>query len=148
MALKRKAEKPRKTGRRKQNPIIFIVCEGKDTEVSYFKNFNSRYTRVDVRIADKGAIGKNKGKYTDPENIVKKAKNIVLENKDIINEENGDRVWCVFDTDINYNNNNAVQSKVDEINKAKNIANKHKIRLGISNPCFELWYLLDRKSVV
>lgn len=59
-----------------------------------------------------------------------------------IDEKTGDRVWCVFDIDINYNNNNAVQSKIAEIQKAKSYSDKNKIRLGMSNPCFELWYLL------
>ncbi|WP_278319566.1 RloB family protein [Clostridium tepidiprofundi] len=59
-----------------------------------------------------------------------------------MNEKDGDRVWCVFDVDINYNTNRAIQSKIEEIQKAKKIADKNKIKLGISNPCFELWYLL------
>ncbi|WP_082204383.1 RloB domain-containing protein [Clostridium homopropionicum] len=42
---------------------------------------------------------------------------------------------------MNYKNNNTIQSKIDEIEKAKPIADKNKINLGISNPCFELWFL-------
>ncbi|MBW6411671.1 RloB family protein [Clostridium weizhouense] len=143
MGLKRSAEKPREQLRKKRklNPTIVIICEGKDTETIYLDNFNSKYTKVDVRIADKNSKGKNKGKATDPENLVKKA--IEIKEKDYdINEEDGDRVWCVFDVDINYNNNNAMQSKINEIQKAKTLSSKNKIRLGISNPCFELWYLL------
>ncbi|MBN1037070.1 RloB domain-containing protein [Clostridium botulinum] len=141
--LKRTAEKSREQLRkkRKQNPTIVIICEGKDTETIYLDNFNSKYTKVDVRIADKNSKGKNKGKATDPENLVKKAIEISKKDYDI-NEKDGDRVWCVFDIDINYNNNNAMQSKINEIQKAKTLSNKNKIRLGISNPCFELWYLL------
>lgn len=141
--LKRTAEKSREQLRkkRKQNPTILIICEGKDTETIYLENFNSKYTKVDVRIADRNSKVKNKGRATDPENLVKKA--IEIQNKDYdINEKDGDRVWCVFDVDINYNNNNAVQSKIDEIQKAKILSNKNHIRLGISNPCFELWYLM------
>ena len=141
--LKRTAEKSREQLRkkRKQNPTIVIICEGKDTETIYLDNFNSKYTKVDVRIADKNSKGKNKGKATDPENLVKKAIEISKKDYDI-NEKDGDRVWCVFDIDINYNNNNAMQSKINEIQKAKTLSNKNKIRLGISNPCFEFWYLL------
>ncbi|KFX54716.1 RloB domain-containing protein [Clostridium botulinum] len=143
MGLKRRAEKSREQlrKRKKANPTIVIICEGKDTETMYFDNFNSKYTKVDVRIADKNSKGKNKGKATDPENLVRKAIEISKKDYDI-NEKDGDRVWCVFDVDINYNNNNATQSKIDEIQKAKVLSNKNKIRLGISNPCFELWYLL------
>ncbi len=141
MKLKKIAESSRKRGIRKVNPTIVIVCEGKETEVDYFNGFNSRYTRVDVIVPDKNSRGKNKSKSTDPESLVEKAI-YYKENKYDIDEKDGDRVWCVFDVDINYNNNNAVKSKIDEIEKAKKISDKKKIKLGISNPCFELWYLL------
>lgn len=144
MGLDRKGEKSRdqlrNKKRRKLNPIIVIICEGKDTETTYFENFNSKYTKVDVRVADKKSKGKNKGKATDPESLVRKAVEIKKEYQ--IDEKNGDRVWCVFDVDINYNNNNAIESKIQEIQKSRTVASKSKIRLGVSNPCFELWYLL------
>lgn len=141
--LKRTAEKSREQLRkkRKPNPTIIIICEGKDTETTYFENFNSKYTKVDVRIIDKSSKGKNKGRATDPESLVKKSIEILAKDYDI-NEKDGDRVWCIFDVDINYNNNNAIQNKVTEISKAMILSKKNHIRLGISNPCFELWYLL------
>ena len=141
--LKRTTEKSREQLRRKRkpNPTIVIICEGKDTETTYFENFNSKYTKVDVRIIDKSSKGKDKIRATDPESLVKKSIEILSKDYDI-NEKDGDRVWCIFDVDINYNNNNAIQSKISEINKAKILSNKKHIRFGISNPCFELWYLL------
>lgn len=142
MGLKRRAEKSReKRIPRKVNPTILIICEGKETEVSYFKNFNSRYTRVDVIIPDKKSSGKNKGKETDPENLVKRSIEY-KETKYDIDEKDGDRVWCLFDIDIDFNNPNALNSKITQIQKSQTIANRNKIKLGISNPCFELWYLL------
>lgn len=36
-------------------------------------------------------------------------------------------------------------NKISEITKAQTLAHKNKIKLGISNPCFELWYLLHFK---
>ena len=141
MGLKRRAEKSRESRKkRKSNKLILIICEGKDTETAYFENFNSKYTKVQVKIADKSSKGKNKGKATNPENLVKKA--VTYRKEYQIDENTGDRVWCVFDIDINHNNNNAVQSKINEIQNAKKISDKNKIRLGMSNPCFELWYLL------
>ncbi|WP_251862450.1 RloB family protein [Clostridium sp. Marseille-Q2269] len=140
MKLNKRDEGVRKKGRRKVNPTIVIICEGKETEVDYFKKFNSRYTRVDVRVADKNSIGKNKAKATDPESLVDKAL-YIKENDYDINPKDGDRVWCIFDVDIDYNNNNPVESKIQQIERAKKRAN-NKIILGISNPCFEFWYLL------
>lgn len=144
MKIRKSAESPRKVGKRRINPIIIIVCEGKETEVEYFSHFDSKYTRINIIVADKKARGKNKGKATDCESLVKKAiyyKN----NKYDINEKDGDRVWCIFDTDINHNNNSGIDSKITEIKKAQSLAYNNKIRLGISNPCFELWYLLHFK---
>ncbi|MEA4826889.1 MAG: RloB family protein [Clostridium sp.] len=141
MKLKKSAEKSRKKGTRRVNPTIVIICEGKETEVNYFEGFDSKYTRVDVKVADKKSRGKDKGKATDCKSLVERAI-YYKENKYDINEEDGDRVWCVFDVDINYKNNNAIQSKIDEIEKARPIADRNKISLGVSNPCFELWFLL------
>lgn len=144
MKLNKKAESARREGKRKPNPVIVVVCEGKDTEVNYFDYFDSRYARVDVKVADKSSRGKDKGKATDCESLVERAV-YFKQNKYYINEEDGDRVWCIFDVDINYNNDNGIQSKITEIEKAKKIAKNNKIRLGISNPCFELWYLIHFK---
>jgi len=135
-------EKPReKRAKRKINPTIVIVCEGKNTEPAYFNLFKTRYVNVNVEIPDKKSYGKNKGKKTDPLSLVQKAKEY-KRYKYEIREEDGDMVWCVFDVDINYNTDNPIQSRIDEINKAKTLANSKNITLGISNPCFELWYLM------
>lgn len=42
MAGMRKEYDPNKAGRRKRRPIIYIICEGKETEIKYFKHFRSR----------------------------------------------------------------------------------------------------------
>lgn len=140
--MKNIKEKPRdKRLKRKINPTIVIVCEGKNTEPGYFNLFKTRYVNVNVEIPDKKSCGKNKSKKTDPLSLVQKAEEY-KRNKYEIREEDGDRVWCVFDVDINYNSDNAIKSRIDEINKAKILANSKNIKLGISNPCFELWYLI------
>ena len=100
------------TQKGKSNKLILIICEGKD-----------------------------KGKATDPEKLVKKA--AIYRKEYQIDEKTGDRVCLVFDIDINHNNNNAIRSKINKIQNAKKISDKNKIRLGISNPCFELLYLLN-----
>lgn len=141
MKIKKQADRSRRGEKRKANPIIVILCEGKETEVAYFEKFNSRYTRVEVKVADRNSRGKDKSRATDPESLVKRSINI-KNNKYDINKEDGDRFWCVFDVDINYNNDNAKESKISSIEKASNLANRNDILLGISNPCFELWYLM------
>ena len=50
-----------------------------------------------------------------------------------IDLKRGDRIWCVYDVNSN---------KDEIIKKAKREADKSKIEVILSNPCFELWYLL------
>lgn len=143
MGLKRNIkETPReKRVRRKKRPYIIIVCEGKDTEPIYFENFKTRYININIIMPDKNLKGKNKGKVTDPVNLVRKAK-YYKENEYEIRKEDGDMVWCILDTDINYKNPNASKAKQKELEEAYKIANTNNINLAISNPCFEIWYLL------
>jgi len=42
-----------------------------------------------------------------------------------------DEVWCVFDVDDH-----------PELPRAVDLARRHDIRLAISNPCIELWFVL------
>ena len=42
MSKMRKEYNPNKVARRKRKPIIYIICEGKETETLYFKHFRSR----------------------------------------------------------------------------------------------------------
>lgn len=48
MAGMRKEYAPNKASRRKRRPIIYIICEGKETETKYFKHFRSRNCLVDI----------------------------------------------------------------------------------------------------
>lgn len=42
-----------------------------------------------------------------------------------------DEIWCVFDVDEHVN-----------LATARDLARRHDIRLALSNPCIELWFLL------
>ena len=48
MARMRKEYDPNKVKQRKRKPIIYIICEGKETEVLYFKHFRTRNCLVDI----------------------------------------------------------------------------------------------------
>jgi len=139
-----------KRRKRKVKPLILIVSEGKDTEINYFKNFNHKYVNVDIKPVDKNSTGKNKSRKTDPVNLVDKAIEYI-DNKYDINEADGDRVWCLMDVDLNYNNPNPVESRAQEFQRAYKKTedykkkSKVKINFGLSNPCFEVWYLLHYK---
>ena len=34
--------------RRKRNPVVYLICEGKETEIRYFKRFRSRGCHIDI----------------------------------------------------------------------------------------------------
>lgn len=114
----------RRVGTREPLKRIFVLCEGQ-TEQAYFTNFKSRRTNIDVRVA--------KAKKTDPLSIISEAKRIISEKQlDVKNKI--DEVWCVVDIDVAQDN----QYVANLMKQAeKNLSN-----VVISNPCFEVWFLL------
>ena len=103
--------------------IIYLFCEGGKTEPYYFNSVN-RHFRIFLRGKYRIEIVPNE--YTDPVGIVNKA----LEKYNTI--ENNDEVWCVFDVNSHTE---------DEIHTAVDLADK-RIEIVISNPKFEIWFLL------
>ena len=123
MAGMRKEYNPNKAGCRKRRPIIYIICEGKETETKYFKHFRSRNCLVDIVPIS--------SKHKAAEHLVKHAKSL-LSQSDYFPKD-GDRLWCVFDCDDNTN---------EELTNAVAYAEKHGYKIAYSNPCFEYWYLI------
>ncbi len=123
MAGMRKEYDPNKVKRRKRRPIIYIVCEGKETETKYFKHFRSRSCLVDIVPIS--------SKHKAAEHLVKHAKSL-LSQSDYFPKD-GDQLWCVFDCDDNTN---------AQLMNAVAYAGKHGYKIAYSNPCFEYWYLL------
>ena len=119
----RKEYDPDKAKRRKRRPILYIICEGKETETKYFRHFRSRNCLVDIVPIS--------SKHKAAEHLVKHAKSL-LSQADYFPKD-GDRLWCVFDCDENTN---------AELQNAQNYAEKHSYKIAYSNPCFEYWYLL------
>lgn len=119
----RKEYNPNKTERRKRRPIIYIICEGKETETKYFKHFRSRNCLVDIVPIS--------SKHTAAEHLVKHARSL-LSQADYFPKD-GDQLWCVFDCDDNAN---------AALKSAAEYAEKNGYKIAYSNPCFEYWYLL------
>lgn len=38
----------RSFGSRKRNPVVYLICEGSETEIRYFKKFRSRECHIDI----------------------------------------------------------------------------------------------------
>lgn len=123
MSKMRKEYDPNKVKRRKRKPIVYIICEGKETETLYFKHFRSRNCLVDIIPIP--------SKHKAAEHLVKHAKSLISQAD--YYPKDGDQLWCVFDCDDN---------KDSELQAAISYSEKHGYKIAYSNPAFEYWYLL------
>ena len=100
---------------------FLIVCEGQTEEI-YFKSFPVLTASVKA----------------EPTGSTKLA--LVREAKKLAKEDNYDEIWCIFDMDINYanqeNQRNDFNSAIQQCQETK------KFKVAYSNDCFELWFCL------
>ena len=116
----------RKKGAREPLSTLYIVCEGKKTEPLYFDNYITRENNVKIKTvtcSSKDAIG-----------IVDFA--ITKIKRGDFSVEGNDEVVCVFDCDKNGD---------DVLAKAFKKARENKIKMCLSNPFFELWFILHHE---
>jgi hypothetical protein len=120
----RKAAKERRRGNpvldrpapiRLQKPTILIVCEGKNTEPSYFQQF--RLSSATIKAVGEGY---------NTVSLVTRATQLAV-------EEEYDRVWCVFDKDI---------FPDEDFNNAILMAEAQGMQVAYSNQAFEYWIIL------
>lgn len=100
---------------RDPNPVILIVCEGENTELSYF----SAFRLSSATIEQYG--GKN-----NPTNVVRYASKLA-------HKKEYDEVWCVFDKD-NFTD--------DDFHDAIREADEAGFKAAYSNQSFEYWLIL------
>jgi hypothetical protein len=105
----------RETASLTEKPKILIVCEGENTEPSYFNSFKL-----------KSATIKTVGEGYNTISLVRKTLQL-SKNKDY------DQVWCVFDKD-DFSNS--------DFNEAIWLAQKSGFGVGYSNQAFEYWLIL------
>ncbi len=110
---------------------ILIVCEGRETEPRYFDALcrHKRLTATEVEIHGDPS-GSHPGNLVDyaARNAAREAERLGLETNPY------DRVWCVFDRD-NHENIHDVLAKAASLG----------FKVALSNPCFEVWFLLHFK---
>lgn len=113
----RRKEKPleRSVNQRDEIPIILIICEGENTEVSYFNHFRVKSAKV-LPI----------GEGLNTLSLVQRA-------VDIAQKKEYDQLWVVFDKD---------DFPDDNFNKAIDLAKSNSFGLAYSNQSFEYWLLL------
>ena len=127
-------EQKRRRNIRKDAKLIIIISEGECTEPYYFIKFNGELRYSGVRIKTP------KVRQTDPISLVKTAINIINKKRSDcrISQEDGDEIYCVYDVDDNSD---------EDLNSAKELAEKNGIKIFLSNPCFEIWFLLHFEQV-
>jgi hypothetical protein len=100
---------------KKVKPVFFFFCEG-ETELAYIKYLRSTY-RLPVEIVPKIAGNSITDRY-----IADYKKHNTVFDKDI------DKTFLIYDCDVEH-----------VLHKLKQLKDVH---LLLSNPCFELWFLL------
>ena len=114
--------KRRKIGNRIPHKIFVIVCEGKETERQYFNRYKIRGCGLKIETPNTNA--------TDPVKLIKFARNQI--GRYNLNLKSGDGIYCVFDRDGN--TNEIIAHAFDKAGAD--------IKVCLSNPSFELWFLL------
>lgn len=115
--------------KRKQRKLLILAAEGANkTEKTYFTEFNDKQSEYRVIPA--------RGNNTDPVKIVRDAINSA--EKEDVEFEAGDRVFAVFDVDF---------GKEKQIREAMQLAKANNVEVVLSNPCFEVWFLVIFASV-
>ena len=120
-------------GRTVQNGVekksFLIVCEGKNTEPSYFAQFKGN---VEIKL-----IGMGANTFYLVEKTIKIAKE---ENEKRLKarKQPFDEVWCVFDADPNPKN----PKQLTNFKNAIDLANSNGINVAYSNQAFEYWFIL------
>lgn len=109
---------------REQAKVFLIICEGENTEPSYFKSFPLGNATVDCY-----GLGRSKTALV----------NYVLEH--VIHDDSniGKEIWVVFDFDIK---TDQLEQQKEDYNRAINLAKNNNIKIAYSNDAFELWFLL------
>jgi hypothetical protein len=110
---------------------ILIACEGSKTEPIYFKSIRNELRSPTLKIIVLDHQGK-----TDPRNIIERLIEERREMQDKQEWNKDDQAWAVFDGDEH------IEKSREKWQSAITKANNQKIHLAITNPCFELWYLI------
>lgn len=105
----------RETPTKEEKQRILIVCEGENTEPSYFNKF---------RVTS--AVIKSVGEGYNTLSLVKRA--IKLSE-----EQEYDQIWCVFDKD---------DFSIESFNQAVILGQSKNFKIAYSNQAFEYWLIL------
>lgn len=112
---RREPQLERKEATKLEKPTILIVCEGENTEPSYFRQFKLATATI-----------KPIGEGYNTVSLVKRAIQLASQTK-------YEQVWCVFDKD---------EFKDTDFNNAIQLAEANNFGVAYSNQAFEYWIIL------
>jgi RloB-like protein len=113
----------RPAGGRRERKTVVLFCEGQASEPDYINGLK----RLPAIRANTALVIEIDPQQGVPLTLVERA---VERSRD----DEVDECWCVFDVEWPLNHPNLAQ--------AIQLARANRIRLAISNPCFELWLIL------
>jgi len=126
--------KRRKHGREPKRRF-YVFCEGEKTEPTYFAAVKAACANALIELNTFPAVGVPNTIATAAAKLVRSL-GLGLQGRKPQNYlEEGDEVWAVFDRDDHPNFNEAI----DRCHQAG-------VRVGRSNPCFEVWLILHEKD--
>ena len=117
--------KSRNSKLRREKPLILIIAEGRNvTESQYFKSFQNQHAAYNIKVLIPGHI-------TDPKGM----QSMILRYWDQheMKAEKGDKAFIVLDLDCSNDKGKLIRKLAKESGNAKFV---------VSNPCFEVWFLL------
>lgn len=129
------ARKPRANSAAPQQSAeaILIVCEGAKTETTYFRTLKEQLKLPLVEIATARG-GSAVRVVEDAYNLRIKREEETGRSKELLTPPRYKEVWCVFDVED--------VTRRREYNRAIEDARRYKFQVAVSNPAFEIWYML------
>lgn len=113
-------------------PRVFVLCNGELAEPYYFQDFKDHLKAHNILVRYKREFLK-KAPWDFIYAAVKFKKE--EESRKHFFLEDGDQMWCVFDVDNYWEDNN------EEFRKALKFAEENVLKIAWSNECFEFWFL-------
>lgn len=119
------SEKKRDSSVKKPKPLLLLIAEGRNvTETQYFRQFQRQFSSFNIKILTPGSA-------TDPAKMLEKLERYWKQYD--MSDARGDRGYVVLDLDCK-------EKKAHLIEKLKR--NSKIARFIVSNPCFEVWFVL------
>lgn len=114
--------------------VYFIACEGRRTEVDYFNSIEENKKSKFINIDETIHIEAMSQEYNNALDLLE-----CLKNKRVQEDLDDYELCLVVDRDYK----SFIGKQFETVLKG---CEEHKINLGISNPCFEIWLLLHFSS--